>query len=87
MVGMLLVLFLLPLIYVLVPARAARTEGYLAGVGVDRGAAFRGAMGKVHDVDMRNYYLTSFFDERVLAPWGIRICAALAFAMVVISWI
>ncbi|HPA16894.1 MAG TPA: proton-conducting transporter membrane subunit [Verrucomicrobiae bacterium] len=87
MVGMLLVLFLLPLLYVVLPVPAVRAEGYLAGIGVERGAAFRGAMGKVHEVDMRNYYLSSFFDEHVLMRWGIRVCAALAFAMVVVSWI
>lgn len=87
MVGMLAVLFLLPLLYVLVPRPSIRSEGYLAGVGADGGTSFRGAMGKVHPVDMRNYYLASFFDEHALMRWGIRVSAALAAAMVVMSWI
>jgi ech hydrogenase subunit A len=87
MVGMLMVLFALPLLYAVLPRPSARSEGYLAGVGTRGGGAFRGAMGQIHPVDMRNYYLSSFFDEHALMRWGIRASAALAVAMVVIAWI
>lgn len=87
MVGMLMGLFALPLLYAALPRPSARSEGYLAGVGTGGGGAFRGAMGQIHPVDMRNYYLSSFFDEHALMRWGIRASAALAVAMVVIAWI
>ncbi len=83
----LMVLFALPLLYAALPRPSARGEGYLAGVGTGGGGAFRGAMGQIHPVDMRNYYLSSFFDEHALMRWGIRASAALAVAMVVIAWI
>ena len=56
-------LFVMPLVYLFMPAPTRLAPGYLGGANVDGSASYRGAMGATRTVESRNYYLRSFLDE------------------------
>ncbi len=70
-------LFLSPLHYWLRPPKYVAVSTYLAGANVDGSASYQGAMGAERTVVTRNYYLTSFINERQITAVG-GVLAALA---------
>ena len=74
MVAMLAILFFLPFAFFFIPSKSTRVPGYLSGIGVGGGhAAFRGTLGD-RKVELRNYYLTTFFDEKKLTTTSVSLC-------------
>ena len=63
-------LFLLPLVYLVMPAPKRLAAGYLAGVNLDGSATYQGAMGATRTVETRTYYLKGFLSEKGLTVAG-----------------
>jgi ech hydrogenase subunit A len=63
MIFMMVMLFIMPLLYLIVPRKRRIVSGYLAGANIDGSASFRGMMGAPVKVESRNYYLRDFFNE------------------------
>ena len=75
MIGMLIVI---PTLLIAVPSRK-RVIGtaYMAGRSATEDLHFEGSAGLEHQVQVQNYYLVKFFDEKKLLPAGCVICAIL----------
>jgi formate hydrogenlyase subunit 4 len=59
------------------PHSETLVASYLAGANVNNGnSQFKGAIGRTMGVEMRNYYLTSFFNEKQLSLVGGVACVA-----------
>jgi ech hydrogenase subunit A len=85
MTVMMALLFLMPLLYLVVPIPKTYAPGYLAGVNIDGSASYRGAMGATRTVESRNYYLTGFLSESRLtwAAYGISLLLILGMFIVI----
>jgi ech hydrogenase subunit A len=82
MLVMLGAFLVLPPIFILRPHREKLVPSYLAGANFNNGnSQFTGALGRTMGVEMRNYYLTSFFSEKGLNSIGGAICTALCLVM------
>lgn len=72
----------------LIPRKALRhTSAYMSGTNVDDSTRFQGSMGKVLELQMRNYYLDNYFNERKLLNAGTFICIALLIMMLEVMFI
>lgn len=67
---MLVLLGLTALVFVLRPVKVSPVGVYLGGANIGDRPAFRGALGTVREVGMRNYYLTGWLSERSLTRTG-----------------
>ena len=76
-------LFSLPLVYIVMPARMRLASGYLAGVNVEGSATYQGAMGITRTVQSRTYYLKGFLSERVLTWIGCSVSVAFLLSMLI----
>ena len=69
--AVMLALLVLPvMVFLLRPVRPAKVGIYLGGANVGDRPAFRGALGTIREVGMRNYYLTGWLKERWLTAAG-----------------
>lgn len=84
MIFMMVLLFLLPMAYLIIPRQQRFASGYLAGANVHGSAQFHAAMGKVRTVESRNYYLTTFLKETVLTRWAVALSILLLAALLVV---
>ncbi len=71
MTAMLGGLFLLPLVFWLLPPQATAVSGYLSGANVDGSASYQGAMGAEREVASRGYYLAGFIREETMIRNGL----------------
>ena len=76
-------LFGLPLVYIIMPARMRMASGYLAGVNVDGSETYQGAMGLTRTVQTRTYYLKGFLHEGVLTWAGCSLSVLLLITMLI----
>jgi ech hydrogenase subunit A len=84
MLGMVL---LLP-VRMLIPRKGLKyTSAYMGGTNVADSNKFQGSMGKELELQMRNYYLGDFFNERKLLNAGTLICIALLIMMLEVIFI
>jgi ech hydrogenase subunit A len=68
---MLAVIALFPLSFLNYGRRVRVTDAYLGGANVQSSLRFRGAVGAVHEVSMKNYRLDGIFGEARLLRWGV----------------
>ncbi len=71
---------LFPTVFFVYGRRVKVVDAYLAGANTD-GTRFRGAAGKVRNMEMGSYYFTRIFGESRLLITGVIICTALALVM------
>jgi len=76
MILMLAIVILLPVAFLRAPRTSKRSSAYLAGANLN-GTSFTGSAGLVQPVQMRNYYLTTFFNEKKIFAASILITIAL----------
>lgn len=76
-------LFGLPLVYIIMPARMRLASGYLAGVNVEGSATYQGAMGITRTVQTRTYYLKGFLHEGALTWTGCCLSVVLLLTMLI----
>ncbi len=77
MLIMLGLVMLLP-VRMLIPRKELKhTSAYMSGTNVADSTRFQGSMGKELELQMRNYYLVDYFNERKLLTAGTFICIAL----------
>lgn len=66
LIGMVVLLFLIPLFLLPNKNKHKRASVYLAGENQGDDVSFRGGLGAIQKVNFRNWYLTKFFGEKVL---------------------
>lgn len=71
MVIMLVLVFIFPLAFLHKSKKVRTTSPYLSGANVGGGTSYAGAMGVVHTMEMRDYYLEKYFGESVLYKIGV----------------
>lgn len=79
---MLAMVMLFPLSFINYGKRVKVVDAYLGGANADSNIEFRGALGTVKNMEMRNYYLGRYFGERKLFTFGLVISVFLILAMV-----
>lgn len=87
MLIMLGLVLLLPVRMLLPRKNLKHTSAYMSGTNVADGNMFQGSMGKELELQMRNYYLDSWFSERKLLNIGTLICIALLIMMLEVIFI
>lgn len=82
MVLMLFLLMMMPL-SILIPARKHRhLDPYMCGRPTTHDMRFAGSMGVQKKTVLSNYYLSNWFGEQKLKPWGIWLCSAVIVIMI-----
>ena len=81
MIGMMGVLFVLPMAIAFDPWRKKLAPVYLAGANASEHGTYLGALGRVRPVAMRNYYLTDLFEPAKITRLTVCMTAALLVAM------
>ncbi len=82
MLVMLGAFLVLPPVFIFRPNKDIRVASYLAGANMNNGnSQFKGAIGRTMGVEMRNYYLTSIFSEKMIAMIGGAACIGLILVM------
>jgi ech hydrogenase subunit A len=76
---------LFPATFFIYGRRVKVVDAYLAGANTESGTQFRGAAGKVKNMEMANYYLGRAFGEGRLLTIGVIACAALLLIMLGVS--
>lgn len=87
MLIMLGLVMLLPLRLVIPHKGIKYTSAYMSGTNVTDSTKFQGSMGKEMELQMRNYYLSDYFNERKLMKAGTFICIALLVMMLEVIFI
>lgn len=78
MIVMLGAFLVLPPIFFFRPNKDIVVASYLAGANMNNGnSQFKGAIGRTMGVEMRNYYLTSVFSEKIISMVGGAVCIGL----------
>lgn len=68
----------LPPAFLFRPKKDQVVASYLAGANMNNGnSQFKGAIGRTMGVEMRNYYLTSVFSEKMISTIGGAVCLGL----------
>jgi ech hydrogenase subunit A len=82
MIVMLGAFLVLPPAFIFRPNKDIVVASYLAGANMNNGnSQFKGAIGRTMGVEMRNYYLTSVFSEKVISMVGGAVCIGLSLVM------
>src|SRR5208282_4116228 len=82
MIVMLGAFLVLPPAFIFRPNKDIVVASYLAGANMNNGnSQFKGAIGRSMGVEMRNYYLTSIFSEKVISMVGGAVCIGLSLVM------
>lgn len=72
----------------LIPRKGLKyTSAYMSGTNVADSTKFQGSMGKELELQMRNYYLGDYFNERKLMKAGTFACIALLIVMLEVIFI
>jgi ech hydrogenase subunit A len=87
MLIMLGLVMLLPLRMMIPRKELKHTSAYMGGTNVADSTRFQGSMGKEMELQMRNYYLGDYFNERKLMKAGTFICIALLLMMLEVIFI
>jgi hypothetical protein len=81
---MLSLLVLLPLAFLAYPRKPVLVQRYLAGLNIGMTNTYLGALGRTQEATMRNYYLTTLFNESALTKTSIFVTIAVIAAMFVV---
>jgi ech hydrogenase subunit A len=87
MLIMLGLVMLLPLRMMIPRKELKHTSAYMGGTNVADSTRFQGSMGKEIELQLRNYYLGDYFNERKLMKAGTFICIALLLMMLEVIFI
>jgi ech hydrogenase subunit A len=78
---MLSLLVLLPLAFLAYPRKPVLVQRYLAGLNLGMTNTYLGALGRTQEASMRNYYLTTLFNESALTKTSVFVTIAVIAAM------
>ena len=81
---MLAMVMLFPLSFINYGKKVKVVDPYLGGANAFNPTQFYGALGRVRDMEMKNYYLEKYFSEARLLKFGSVLCAILIIIMTVI---
>ena len=83
MIMMICMLIVIPALLIAVPWKKKVTMGtaYMGGRTVTEALHFEGSAGSDQQVQVQNYYLTRYFDEKRILPVGIIVCTILLMVM------
>jgi ech hydrogenase subunit A len=87
MIIMFLMMALIPLGSLMFSKKRNFVNSYLAGANAPGSVSFKGAMGAIHNVENRNYYLTKAFGEARLTKVSLLLGSALIVGMFVVLFL
>lgn len=74
MATMLAVVLLLPFSLLFYKGKIRYVDPYLCGSNVESITQFQGSLGAVRNMNLQNYYLGKFFNEKIITQFTVIIC-------------